>query len=297
MAVIEFQRGSEVDYGISGDSDSRVFTYYAKVDDIVATPDQDDLVLDFAAINTPGTYDGLRRGTIGIEQVLPDVYRVQVNYSANQADTPEREQDPTTGSYEIAFSQSVIRTKRLFSLETVAAFGTNANVDDYDRAIGVQPGGQINGAEGFDSVGRRVVEFTIPNSILTPAYENTVEDLVGTVWQPTAPATLFLNRVEGEVMFLGVRGRVRLNETFSKLAFEFEVRKRLVFPVNGRTDIAGITIPNGTIINPFDVVWPRYEESNNVAGDGPGEEAVAVYIERIAEWGDFELLNIPGAVT
>ena len=128
-------------------------------------------------------------------------------------------------------------------------------------------GDEVLGADIVIPVSQRWIEFTHPMGVVTWAFANRMDDLVGCV-----NSTPFMGRAAGEVLFLGYNAEDGSNKE-ATVRFDVAISKnRAGFQIG---DIAGITKAG------HDLIWMSYVK--NAGGAQPGRKVTAVYVERVYE--------------
>lgn len=277
--VKQFERASEIGNGITGGSDSRSVKYIARLSEPVADPNSDvgdSLILDYAEANTPGSWDNMLRSDISLDQITPDRWMVTVNYSRKEV-TNLREAE-----LKYSFRFGTENAKRYYAISQ-QKFGSQAANHGVFLNV-VQEDGKAR-VEGFD-VATPTQEFDISitknYTDLTPSYFTIVENLAGKI--NNAP---FRGRATGEVLFRGMEGSVS-SRGDSELTYHFAVKKNPTLPLT----IGGITIPSGTVVYGWDVIWVQWKtvEDNGVNDLAAG--ASGVYVARVSETGNFAALGL-----
>jgi len=257
---------------VSGDQESRTIGYVVKN----ATSDID--ALDAVELAAPGSYDGLVRTGIQIDEIIwPSLFEATVTYGKSERETQD---PPATGAVEFAFDISLENVTIKQSLSTVATYqaGTAMN---FNKAIDVERSGDsvtINGV----SVGRPISSFTLSYyptwAIVTDAWKRSVMNLAGKV-----NSTSYFGYNAGEVRFVGCTGKAR-NGTDWELSFRFDVR----------LNRSGLTIGpfSGIAADGWDVIWVYNEET--IAQGRYIPTPYQVNVERVFERDNFQtVLGIP----
>lgn len=278
--VIQFDRVSEIDGGISGSSDDRTVIYLARLNAPVANPNDDSgdrLILDYAEDNTPIRWDGMPRSGISLEQKTPDRFRVTVSYSRRDP-PPARE-----GEIKYAFKLNTENAKRYYALSQ-QKFGENAPNHGVFLNVTAQDG-QGATVEGAD-VPMPVQEFDITvtknYTDMTQSYLAIVENLAGKL--NNAP---FRGRAAGEVLFKGAEGSIS-SRGDSEITYHFAVKKNPSLPMT----IGGIQIPSGTVVRGWDYIWVQWKTQVDTNAADLAAGAQGVYVAQVFESGNFATLGL-----
>jgi hypothetical protein len=278
--VIQFDRVSEIDGGISGSSDDRTVIYLARLNAPVSDPNDDSgdrLILDYAEDNTPIRWDGMPRSGISLEQKTPDRFRVTVSYSRRDP-PPARE-----GEIKYAFKLNTENAKRYYALSQ-QKFGTNAPNHGVFLNVTAQDG-QGATVEGAD-VPMPVQEFDITvtknYTDMTQSYLAIVENLAGKL--NNAP---FRGRAAGEVLFKGAEGSIS-SRGDSEITYHFAVKKNPALPMT----IGGIQIPSGTVVRGWDYIWVQWKTQVDTNAADLAAGAQGVYVAQVFESGNFATLGL-----
>jgi hypothetical protein len=278
--VIQFDRVSEIDGGISGNSDDRTVIYLARLNAPVANPNDDSgdiAILDYAEDNTPLRWDGMPRSGISLEQKTPDRFRVTVSYSRRDP-PPARE-----GEIKYAFKLNTENAKRYYALSQ-QKFGTNAPNHGVFLNVTTQDG-QGATVEGAD-VPMPVQEFDITvtknYTDMTQSYLAIVENLAGKI--NNAP---FRGRAAGEVLFKGAEGSIS-SRGDSEITYHFAVKKNPSLPMT----IGGIQIPSGTVVRGWDYIWVEWKTQVDTIAADLAAGARGVYVAQVFESGNFATLGL-----
>lgn len=256
---------------VSGDQTTRTIGYIVKD----ATSDID--ALDALELASPGSYDGLVRTGIQIDEIVwPSLFEATVTYGKKETKEP-----PATGSVEFAFDIGLENVTIKESLSTVATYQAGTALPFY-KAIDVERASDGTSVVNGVSVGRPVASFTLSYyptwAVVTDAYKRNVMNLAGKV-----NSTSYFGYNAGEVRFVGCTGKAR-NGTDWELSYRFEVRLN-------RT---GITIGSfsGIDVDGWDVLWV-YNEQEIVSGKYL-PKPYQVNVERVFERANFQtVLGIP----
>lgn len=277
--VKQFERASEIGNGITGGSDSRSVKYIARLSEPVADPNSDvgdSLILDYAEANTPGSWDNMLRSDISLDQITPDRWMVTVNYSRKEV-TNLREAE-----LKYSFRFGTENAKRYYAISQ-QKFGSQAANHGVFLNVHQEEGKAI--VEGFD-VATPTQEFDISitknYTDLTQSYFTIVENLAGKI--NNAP---FRGRAPGEVLFKGMEGSVS-SRGDSELTYHFAVKKNPTLPMT----IGGITIPSGTVVYGWDVIWVQWKTVEDNGANDLAAGASGVYVARVLEPGNFASLGL-----
>lgn len=275
MAVTRFVRAGAPSRGVDGDSDSR------KIPWLAFGTDDDNEVLSHAEANTPTTYDLMDRGKIDVHELATDIWEVMVNYSREKND-PKRE-TPPGGTVEESFSIATTDEPVQHALTTIGTYPTAIDVAQAVKFNAISK--QIDGLSAPRPQSAFSISFTTPNGYISASYRNAIEGLAGKVNDAT-----FRGRDAGEVLFRGVEGQQNSTGE-SRLTFHFEVKKNRTVSVGNPLTIAGITVPNGTLIEGWEVIYPIYEHDEDATAKRIVPKAVALVHQRLIERADFTVLG------
>jgi hypothetical protein len=238
-----------------------------------------DLAAKVALINaTPDEYDGLQRKSVEIEPAgiqgaggEPNVWDGVVRYGPFEL-------SPTTGESTFNFdtgggSQHI--TQSLGTVGTYAAPGTTAPY--FGNAIGVTSDG-VDGVDITVPVYNFAETHYVPASLVTLGYRATLFNLTGKV--NNAP---FKGLDTGECLFLGASGSKRGQDDW-EITFRFA----------GSPNRSGLVVANiaGIFKGGWDYLWVRYADKEDSAAKMLVKRPIAVYVERVYDWGNFAALGI-----
>ena len=232
-----------------------------------------------------GSYGGLVRSRVALEPVHIDegnpddcVWSGTVEYTR-----PENEREvPETGDSSFSFDTGGGTQHITQSLETVGSYTASGTAPNFKGAIGVTH----DSVEGVD-ITVPVYQFAethyLANSVVTNAYKGKLFRLTGKVCNAS-----FKGLDEGECLFLGAIGSQRGSGADWEVTFLFA----------GSENKTNLTVGDITGINKkgWEYLWVRYQD---VTEDSPGlvapmvvKQPVAVYVERVYEYGNFADLGI-----
>lgn len=185
---------------------------------------------------------------------------------------------PSTGDSVFSFDTSGGTQHITVSRETVGAYGTNASVSDYGKAIGWEKG-SIQGTDITVPIYTWAETHYLANSIVTSGYRGALFTLTGRTNNAS-----FKGMAAGECLFMGASGTKRSSGEDWEINFRFA----------SSPNRSGITI--GSIANiekkGWEYMWVFYKEKKH----GTLKEFVPVpqrvYVERVYEDGDFSILGI-----
>lgn len=227
------------------------------------------------AANSPALYDPwgggllfLPRDTISIQPVGDELWEGIVRYGTV----------PQTNESTFAFDTGGGTQHITQSLQTVGAYAPpGATAPDFKGAIGVTP----DSVEGVD-IAVPVYHFSethyLPAEIVTEAYKGTLFSLTGKV-----NGGAFKGFAAGECLFLGAAGAKRGSGDW-EITFRFAASPNVTNLTVG--DINGINKKG------WEYLWVRYADSVDDAAKALVKKPVAAYVERVYEYGDFNLLGI-----
>lgn len=287
VTVIRWTRASEVEWGISGDSDSRTVAWWAKLSAAVAAEDSDEgdkVVLDYAETHCPIAWDGLPRGPFSIEQKTPVDWLVTANYA--KGDSQSSREDPATATAQWDF-EVTLDSQRRYTAIAQQKFGTAA--PDQEGFLNVVTDNGQARVEGVDVFYTRMIyrlRVSIPQATMTTAYINTVAGLAGKINGAT-----YKGIPKGELMFLGWRGSVSSSGD-SDMSFEFQRRKTPTLPLVVGVGTNAITIPTGTEIYGWDIVEAVWKTAVDVTVNDMKAGPKGVYVSRVFDFADFTALGI-----
>lgn len=286
--VISFERADEIEHGISGGSDEREVSYWAKLDAPVAGENDDAgdvAVLDYAESHVPTAWDGLPRAGFTLEQVTPNTFLVTAKFSAVERQSQREAAAVATTQWEFEISAE---TQRRYLAVSQQRFGAKA--PEHGLYINVRDENGVLRVDGVDAfLPRRIyrIRKTFPYTAFTDTYINTIEGLVGKMNNATykgVPAK--------ELLFLGTRGSIASSGE-SEISFEFWRKRPPALPITipGGAGESDIVIPTGTDISGFDIIWAAMREGVGAVNDMEAG-AKGVYVSRIVELGNFSLLGL-----
>lgn len=274
-------RASEVAHGISGDEENREVAYWAQLSEPIDDGDSDygdRIIRAHAMANAPIMWDDLPRSTVSLQQITPIRFLVVVKYARN-TQTPAQK---TPGTIRISFETSLENVKirraesqQKFPASTAPDYGKFINVVHEDDKI------RVEGTDFPFPLQEFSIQLTQDHTFFTTEYLRRCRRYVGKLNDRT-----FFSNPRGSVMFYGFRGSVE-NSGNSDLTYVFKYRDNPTLP----KDVAGITIPSGTDVVGWDVVW----EKNGPEATAVNHLSIAaegVYIARVGKFVDFRWLGL-----
>jgi hypothetical protein len=153
-----------------------------------------------------------------------------------------------------------------------------ADAPDFDGAIGVSQGGNVDGVDIVVPVFNFSETHYLSNATLTSAYKQDIFDLTGKV-----NVAIFKGFAIKEVLFLGASGSQRGNKSDWEISFRFAASPQKTSIAIG----AGITIATK---EGWEYLWVHYK--SNVNKNRPIQKPLAAYVEEVYSTGDFSLLGI-----
>lgn len=249
----------------------------AQVDlNYIVSDTDDDLVAKAALLaGSPTVYDGLVRQSAHIEPLGPGLWEGTVRYA------PFVYQQPLTGESSFTFDTGGGTQHITQSLQTMgkyAAAGTTA--PDFGSAIGVTH----DNVEGVD-ITIPVFQFSethyLAPNLVTPSYQGTLFRLTGKV--NSAP---FRACDTGECLFLGASG--------SRRGTSLDADWEITFRFAGSPNMTGLTVGSITGIakKGWEYMWVRYADSEDASAKVLVKKPVAVYVEKVYDLANFDLLGI-----
>ena len=235
---------------------------------VVRGTDEDAVVKALVAATAPQTYADLKRDSFTVRPLGGGVWDCEVQYVRDESEqnAPQFSFDTGGGTEHITIS-----------LETVhryAAPGEEAS--DYKGAIGVS-----DRVEGVDIV-VPVFQFTethyFASGAITNAYIATVFRLTGRVNQ-----SAFRGFAKGEVLFLGASGSKRGDEDW-ELTFRFAA--------SPNADDLKLGEIENIQKEGWHYLWAQFADDVDNNTNTRIKRPVAVYVERVYEYGDFSGLGI-----
>ena len=279
VTIKKWTRASEVDNGISGDSDSRSVTWWAVLSEPVSGENSDEgdaLILTHAEANTQIMWDGMRRTGFNIEQRTPTRFLVTANYSRKELENLR------TGTVSLSFDVSLENVKTFLAISQ-QKFGTDA--PDHQKFINVSVEDGKTKVEGFD-IPRPVQELEISvkknYNDLTDSYLWGLEQKAGTL--NNAP---WRGRPKGSVLFRGYRVQVS-SDGESELVFKFGIKRPPTLPIT----IGGVTVPSGTEVFGWDVIWVQWKTGKDPTLNDMAAGAKGLYVARVFELSDFSSMGV-----
>jgi hypothetical protein len=230
------------------------------------------------ANESPAAYDGLVRTGREVSPLFVDVgdpdrsvWEGVARY-ANERDRPE------TGQSRFSFDTGGGTQHVTQSIETVGAYGPPGSTPpNYHGAIGVT-GQEIKGVDIHVPVYSFTETHYLAGAYVTESYKRTLFDLTGRV-----NAASFRGLATGEVLFLGASGSARGEE-------DWEITFRFAASPNRRDITIGSIGP--VTKRGWEYMWVSYEDAEDDDTARLVKRPVAVYIERVYEYGDFRRLAI-----
>jgi len=232
-----------------------------------------------------GSYGGLVRSRAALEPVHVDeenpddcVWSGIVEYTRgeNERHTPE------TGDSAFSFDTGGGTQHITQSLETVGSYAASGTAPDFKGAIGVTHD-SVEGVDIIVPVYHFAETHYLSNATVTNAYKGKLFRLTGKVCSAS-----FKGLDAGECLFLGVSGSQRGSGADWEVTFRFA----------GSENKTNLTVGDITGINKkgWEYLWVRYQD---VTEDSPGlvapmvvKQPIAVYVEKVYEYGNFADLGI-----
>jgi hypothetical protein len=230
--------------------------------------DDDDAAMAAVQATAPPFFDYLWRETVSIEPVGPQLWEGIVRYGVIPA-TAESEFAFETGGGTQHITQSLATGNRY------AQPGKTA--PDFKGAVGVT----ADSVEGVD-ITIPVYHFSethyLPGEFVTNAYKGILFGLTGRV--NSAP---FKGLAAGECLFLGASGSKRGGGDW-----------QITYRFAANPNVAELTVGDITGINKegWQYLWVRYADAEDSAAKTLVKRPVAVYVEKVYEYGDLSLLGI-----
>lgn len=225
---------------------------------------------------SPETYDGLARQSIGIEPLANEVWEGSVRYGVQEITEPPQEGDSTFAFDTGGGTQHITHARS--TIGRYAPSGTTA--PDFQGAIGVTD----NGVEGVD-VTIPVYQFSETHyfapAYVTLAYRNTLFYLTGKV-----NAGSFRGLSAGECLFLGASGSRR--GTGSDDPWEITYR------FAGSPNVTGLSVGpiSGIEKKGWEYLWVRYADAEDDAAKILVKRPIGAYIEQVYDYASFLALGI-----
>jgi hypothetical protein len=237
---------------------------------IIRGTDDDLDALDALSTAAPATYNGLVRQTRSIERISEDIWRGTVHYG--------RKEPAETGSVTWEFDTTGGTQKITHSKQTVASYAPpGKTAPDFQGAIGVTKD-SVEGVDITVPVFSFSLQATLADSVVTPAYRLTLFTLTGKV-----NSAAFWGFARGEVLFLGASGTKRNKEAW-EITYKFAASP----------NVTGLSIGPITGISKegWHYLWVRYAEDEDATAKRVVQRPLAVYVERVYDYGDFSLLGL-----
>lgn len=284
VTIAKFTRADEIDNGISGSLDDREVSWWAILSEPVGPEGSDEgdaLIIAHARTHTPDEWHGLPRTGINLRQTTPVAFLVTISYSLLDSQSGSAgSESPTVTTWEFDYS---IDTQRVYRAISQQKFGSNA--PDHKKFINVVNDNGRMIVEGADSYAiRRTYRLrkSFPYTAFTTSYIDAIEGCVGKLNNAT-----YKGVPAGELLFLGARGSIASTGE-SELSFEFQRSRPPTLPI----EIGGITIPTGTTISGWDIVWQQSRAQVDASVNDLEAGAVGVYVAKHLESANFGVLNL-----
>ena len=226
----------------------------------------------------PDYYDNLVRRSREVSPVFVDILNPDVSIWDGVVRYGLRQREPETGHSEYSFDTGGGTQHITQSLATMGIYAAPGRIaPDFHGAIGVTK----DSIEGVD-ITVPIHNFTethyLPKVYVTGAYKINLFRLTGKVNNVT-----FRGLAAGEVLFLGASGSIRSED-------DWEITFRFCGSPNRRNvQIGNIT---GIVKMGWDYMWVWYEDTEDAFAHVLVKAPVAVYVERVYEFGDFSVLGI-----
>jgi hypothetical protein len=218
---------------------------------------------------------GVSKFELTVEYIDKDQSQIRSARSQEVADT-----NLDIGEYRVSFSTMGGTAHITTSLATMAQYkaSTNPNaIPSYKQAIRVDK----DGVQGCDVVVPQCkfsIHYRQPRSIITDAYQRTLENMTGTVNESE-----FKGRPAGEVLFLGANGS-QGTKSDPVVEYEFVRLPNLQDQVIG--DITGVAKRG------HDYLWVQFEDTYDSAAKVIKKVPKFVYVEQVYPYSDFSALGI-----
>ena len=253
----------------------------AEVDWLIFGTDDDDAARSALLATAPASKDGLPRidDQCSVRQTNTNDFEGRVVYATPGLTFATRE----TGESTYQFDTTGGGTTHIdLSRETMAAYGVNANVNDYGRLIGVdQEAGKPKGA----NVPLRDYAWSethyLANHVVDNAYKQTLFNLTTTVNNAT-----FKGFLAGTTLFVGARGGQRGREDW-EITFLFHSKPTVTLE-------AFEDVPEFTAEGWWEI-WHDYERfvlNEGTSSARWGVRRVRSYCERVLDYSDFAGIGI-----
>lgn len=210
----------------------------------------DDLqeILDEAETELPETFDGVGNRRIVATRLETDsaFWRVQARYSVSAGSRPIP-RPPGVGESRYSFEIQTQNQKITNSFATITSTAkTGDTAPSFSTAINVTADG-VQGVDILIPTASFSETHYLDDEDVTPTYQRTLEELVGTVNDGT-----FRGRAAGEVLFIGVSGGKRETDDVWEVTFRFAREQNRTNIVIG--DLEPIAAKQG-----WDLLWAYYE--------------------------------------
>lgn len=239
----------------------------------VAGTDNDILVRVFLENGAlPITYAGMFCQGYDLDYLGGGLWDVQAHYSPIRLKLPGESTysfDTTGGTLHITHGKETMRSYSWID---------GKPAPDYQGAIGVN-GESVEGCDIHLPVFTFSETHYIPRALVTGAYK-----LICFALTATTNAYPFKGLLEGEALFLGVKGSLR-GYDYWEMSYHFAGSPNQDFVSVGKSD--KIVAKKG-----WEYLWSRYADRVDGAAKTLVRVPVASYIERVYEASDFSLLGI-----
>lgn len=239
----------------------------------------------------PSTYDGLPREDVTVAEITRAEGKLGAYYGTAKYRRPGSNASKgvtplPTGSTEYAFEQNLVNVQEYMSLQTideVSSLGsTPTDVIPFHKYLDVdRKTGFAKGTNVRRPVGGFSLSFFASASLVDEAYKVKVCQAVGKV-----SSTSFNGYAAGEVLFVGVAGRLRSDEDWD-IQMRFETQPNQTNVVISPT----ITLP---AVEGWDYVWVYYDNRPATLAESPAivPDPFQANVERIYERYDLNQLFV-----
>ncbi len=243
---------------------------------IRGTADEGEAI-DILKSTAPTSFRGLVRQPVTVEPVHQDTYNSDDSiWNGTAKYTPyEPPEIPETGESSYSFDTSGGSQHITQSLETVASYAISGIAPDFKGAIRATH----DNVEGVD--------ITVPVYNFSETHYVSNDDLNKSAYfylTGRVNDASFKGFDAGECLFLGASGSKRGKKNDWEITFKFAASPN-------RTNI---TVGDITEISKkgWEYMWPRYADSEDDTAKAIVKKPVAVYIEKVYEYGDLGDLGI-----
>ena len=253
---------------------------------IIQGTESDEDVHRHVMNNVPSGHLGLDVESYDISPLHDDVWEITVHYKGGaeeKKDSREKQkgEQEKDRDGEIQFNTGGATTRLYNSLETIGYWSPDPPAPLFDNAIQVDKEGKPQGTDVVIPTLEWSETHTFPSSMVDYSFMKTLANVTGRVNK-----SIFRSFAAGEVLFTGASAN--WNDESIAVTYSFIASPNINPLKIGDND-------TGMEKKGHDFVWIYYEDDVDEAAHCKTKKIRAVYIERIYDEIDFDILGIPSA--